>query len=90
MGITINVFGHVQGVGFRWHTQQIATKLDIKGFVENEPDGSVYIEASSTSNEQLQQFINAIQQGPAPESRVDNIQVKQANLPMYQDFTIKH
>lgn len=41
----IHVFGRVQGVGFRYYTNMKALELHIKGFVENKPDGSVYIEA---------------------------------------------
>ena len=33
--------GHVQGVGFRYTTLQIAMALSVTGFVANQPDGSV-------------------------------------------------
>ena len=43
--LNINVFGKVQGVFFRVYTQKKAEELGLTGFVQNEPDGSVYIEA---------------------------------------------
>jgi acylphosphatase len=33
--------GHVQGVGFRYTTQSIASLLPVTGYVRNLPDGSV-------------------------------------------------
>lgn len=33
--------GQVQGVGFRWTTQRIASRLGLRGFVRNLPDGCV-------------------------------------------------
>ena len=37
--------GHVQGVGFRYTTVDVAMDLDLRGFVRNEPDGSVTVVA---------------------------------------------
>ncbi|MBM4103114.1 MAG: acylphosphatase [Planctomycetes bacterium] len=33
--------GHVQGVGFRYTTQRIASQFPVTGYVRNQPDGSV-------------------------------------------------
>lgn len=33
--------GQVQGVGFRWTTERIASRLPLRGFVRNLPDGRV-------------------------------------------------
>jgi acylphosphatase len=41
----IRISGRVQGVFFRASTKAKAEELGISGFVQNEPDGSVYIEA---------------------------------------------
>ncbi|MEO0218368.1 MAG: acylphosphatase, partial [candidate division WOR-3 bacterium] len=43
--LIIKVYGRVQGVGYRYFAQRHARKLGIKGYAENKPDGSVYIEA---------------------------------------------
>jgi len=37
--------GHVQGVGFRWSTETIASRYPITGYVENMRDGSVHLVA---------------------------------------------
>ncbi|MGB3586823.1 MAG: acylphosphatase [Tunicatimonas sp.] len=42
---SIKVIGKVQGVFFRASTQEKAQSLKIKGWVRNEPDGSVRIQA---------------------------------------------
>ena len=42
---TIRVHGDVQGVYYRDSTRQQAASLGLTGFVRNEQDGSVYIEA---------------------------------------------
>ena len=39
--VDVSVTGLVQGVFFRAETQQEAYRLDVTGWVRNEPDGSV-------------------------------------------------
>ncbi|CUU35847.1 MAG: acylphosphatase [Fimbriimonadales bacterium] len=39
------VYGRVQGVGFRWFVQEHATRLGLTGYVRNLPDGSVEVVA---------------------------------------------
>jgi len=39
--IRINIFGRVQGVGFRYFIKIKARKLGLKGWVQNQVDGSV-------------------------------------------------
>ncbi|RUT78433.1 acylphosphatase [Ancylomarina longa] len=43
--VSIQVFGRVQGVGFRYHTREAAKRFGVKGFVKNQIDGTVYVEA---------------------------------------------
>jgi acylphosphatase len=57
------VYGVVQGVGFRYHTCQIAQQLGVKGFVRNQPDGTVEIVAVGTSD-QLNSLLNWAKRGP--------------------------
>lgn len=38
-------YGEVQGVGFRYKATQVARELKLTGFVRNESDGTVYMEA---------------------------------------------
>lgn len=39
--VTVRVTGRVQGVSFRWYALQEAERLGVRGWVRNEPDGSV-------------------------------------------------
>lgn len=43
--LRITVTGKVQGVYYRATCKAVADQLGVKGFVMNQPDGSVYIEA---------------------------------------------
>lgn len=43
--LEIIVTGRVQGVGFRYHTHEEATRLGLVGWARNRPDGSVQIVA---------------------------------------------
>ncbi len=61
--IQIKVSGKVQGVGFRFYTQKKAIEFNIKGFVQNKPDGSVYIEAEGEAID-VDTFADWCAQGP--------------------------
>jgi len=49
--------GRVQGVGFRARTRSIATRLGITGWVRNEPDGTVMLEAQG-DEDTLESFLS--------------------------------
>lgn len=57
---SVIVRGLVQGVSFRWFTQQRATNLGLTGFVENAADGSVHatIEGDHAAIENLIQLLH--------------------------------
>lgn len=86
-GAIIKIYGKVQGVGFRYYTQQKARELSISGFVQNKPDGSVYVEAEGTE-ENLDVFILWCHDGPGW-ARVANVQVQRTPPFDYEDFSIK-
>lgn len=60
---SIRITGKVQGVFFRVSTKEKADELGINGFVRNEPDGSVYIEAEGESDV-MQEFLSWCKRGP--------------------------
>ena len=62
--VTLTIHGHVQGVGFRYFVSQKAELLRISGFVKNQPNGNVYVEAEGEP-EQLELFIALCKQGPS-------------------------
>lgn len=69
------VRGRVQGVGFRRFAYRQAQNIGISGWVRNNPDGSVEIEAAG-ENTPLQLFIKEMQKGPFL-SRVDEVEETQ-------------
>lgn len=85
--VSIRVYGKVQNVGFRFYTVKCAAQFDIKGFVKNEPDGSVYIEAEGEP-EDLNSFRDWCRQGPQW-SRVDRMEVQEIPVARYNDFRVR-
>ncbi len=83
------VYGRVQGVYFRAYTQQQAQHLGLKGFVRNEPDGSVCIEAQGNP-EALQKLYEWSHEG-SPLAEVKKVQLleKTTTLKPFQGFTIE-
>ena len=63
-GVILQIFGKVQGVGFRYYTTKKALEFGITGFVRNLPDGSVYIEADG-DKESMEAFISWCKIGPS-------------------------
>jgi acylphosphatase len=69
--LSIRVEGRVQGVGFRFFTQDTADRLAVTGWVRNTPDGAVEAEAQASA-EILQNFVDALLKGP-PLGRVSRL-----------------
>ena len=57
------IYGHVQGVGFRYFTCQYALKIGVTGFVRNLADGSVEVIAVG-SESQIDALDAWLQEGP--------------------------
>ena len=72
------VSGRVQGVGFRWFTEQEARKHRIQGYVRNLPDGRVEIWAQGEI-ESLGEFRASLKKGP-PAARVKEVERKPVPL----------
>ncbi len=72
--VNIKIYGRVQGVGFRDETYWKARKLHIGGFVMNEPDGAVYIEAEG-EEDALKEFLAWCGHGPWP-AKVEKIEAE--------------
>lgn len=82
----IQIYGLVQGVFFRATAKEQADKLGITGFAENQPDGSVYIEAEGEENE-LNQFIKWCNKGPSM-AQVEKIIVTEDKLKNFKKFEV--
>lgn len=61
--LSVRITGRVQGVGFRNFTQMRARQLGLTGWVRNESDGSVRLEAEGPRGA-LEELLEAIQEGP--------------------------
>jgi acylphosphatase len=71
--LSARITGRVQGVGFRNFTQRRARRLGLTGWVRNEPDGSVRLEAEGP-REALDDLVEAVHQGPRM-AVVDDVEV---------------
>lgn len=70
----ITVSGIVQGVGYRWFADRTARKYEMKGFVENLPNGAVYLEVEGKKSD-IEDLIKELRIGPRT-SRVEDIAVQ--------------
>lgn len=85
--LDMRIFGRVQGVAFRWHTQAKARELNLKGWVRNRPDGSVRTVAEGP-REALEAFEVWANRGP-DRARVDRVEALWLDATgTLDDFTI--
>jgi len=83
------VKGRVQGVWFRYETQQAASQLGIRGIVENLPDGTVHIIAEG-DEETLSKLIDFCKQGP-PLAKVEKVSISwEEATGEFTGFTVRH
>ncbi|MDN3643736.1 acylphosphatase [Lutimonas halocynthiae] len=82
----IQVVGKVQGVWFRKYTFEEAVKLNIVGFVRNEQNGSVYVEAEGIESD-LNQLLRFLEKG-SPMSKVESVNYELAPVRHYTEFKI--
>lgn len=83
------VSGHVQGVFFRAWTQETARSLGLTGWVRNNPDGTVELEARG-EEQTLDRFKEKLQQGPQA-ARVDDLACsQQAEGEDFSGFEIRY
>ena len=85
--LSIHVIGKVQGVFFRASTKEEADALGIKGFVRNEWDGSVYIEAEG-EEVLLNEFTAWCRHGPS-RAKVDEIIIHEGVFKNFSRFEIQ-
>ena len=58
---TVHFTGHVQGVGFRYATMQVAREFEVSGYVRNLPDARVLLEIEGEPRE-LSGFVDALEE----------------------------
>ncbi|GAB9258713.1 MULTISPECIES: acylphosphatase [Ligilactobacillus] len=87
--ISLEVYGIVQGVGFRYMTKILADQIGVTGKVLNKNDGSVYIEAQGDP-EKLSAFIEGVKASPTPAGRVDRVVLKSIPENSYTRFSVAY
>ena len=85
--VKVKISGRVQGVYFRATAKDVADALGVKGFVRNEADHSVYIEAEGDPV-RIDKFLDWCRQGP-PQAVVSNVDVTDGDARGYKGFDIK-
>jgi len=61
--LRVKVYGRVQGIGFRYFVKKVANKLNLDGWVKNNPDGTVEILAQGP-DKTLNEFLEHCKKGP--------------------------
>jgi acylphosphatase len=69
--LRVTVTGRVQGVFFRDSCRQEARRLNVAGWVANEPDGSVLVEVEGPAD-RVDALVDWCREGP-PHARVDRV-----------------
>lgn len=85
--LNIKIIGKVQGVYFRASAKQKADVLGVKGFVRNQPDGSVYVEAEAAP-EVLKIFLAWCHQGPE-RAQMLQVETTSAALQNFVEFEVR-
>lgn len=86
--VSLVITGKVQGVFFRRETGRQATALALSGFVRNEADGSVYVEAQGPS-EKVGALIRWCRRGPE-HARVDDVRVTEETPQDHPDHSLEN
>ncbi|MCB0804572.1 MAG: acylphosphatase [Bacteroidales bacterium] len=84
--INLTVHGKVHGVGFRFSCMEAAYKYKVKGFVKNNSDGTVYIEAEG-QEDYLEDFRKWCYKGPVW-ARVHKVEESEGACKDYESFEI--
>ncbi|NEO26058.1 MAG: carbamoyltransferase HypF [Kamptonema sp. SIO4C4] len=85
--ISITIHGIVQGVGFRPFIYNLATELNLTGWVNNSAQG-VFIEAEG-EQQTLEQFVTRIQQEKPPHSCIQSLETVWLTPVGYETFKIR-
>jgi len=86
--LDIKIFGQVQGVSFRAFVKKCADELNVKGFVENQANNCVYIEAEG-NKEEMKKFTEWCKAGPGF-AKVEDIKTEEGKTKNYFRFEIRY
>jgi len=85
--LAIRIHGRVQAVFFRASAQKKAEALGVFGFVRNEGNKTLYIEAEG-AEEALEKFVRWCKEGPQL-AKVDNVTIEEGEIKNFTNFSIK-
>ena len=77
----------VQGVNYRSNAREKAEELGLSGFVRNEDDGSVYVEAEGAPLE-LEKLVAWCRQGPS-RAAVSSVFISDGEMKNFKGFEIR-
>lgn len=80
--------GHVQGVGFRYTTRNLASGFDVRGYVKNLSDGSVELVCQGLPPE-LNAYLSAVRSHFAGQIRNEKTSTSSVDVD-YRGFEIQH
>jgi acylphosphatase len=84
---TVFFTGHVQGVGFRYSTLQVAKEFEVTGRVRNLPDGRVQLDAEGNIRD-VNAFVAAVEE--RMHGYIRRVERSSATGPAkYNDFSIQ-
>lgn len=87
--VSIILGGRVQGVGFRYFARDIASEMDLTGYVKNTVDGHVEIEVQGDSKK-VDTFVEKIRIGPQL-SRVTSYMTNDMSIVEHEsEFIVRH
>ncbi len=84
--LNITISGKVQRVSLRAATKAIADQLSVKGFIINQPDGTVYIEAEG-DDFSLETFLEWCNEG-TDRAEIEKVQVIEGEQKNYRNFEV--
>jgi len=84
--IHATITGKVQGVFYRAHTRDKARSLNLSGWVKNNPNGTVELEAYGEENS-VMQLVDWLKEG-SPEAIVVNVEWELCDHTYKNDFKI--
>ncbi len=87
-GLRVHITGIVQGVGFRPFVYNLATRLNLKGWVNNTSAGvDIHIEGGEA---ELNSFMEKLSSEKPPLAVMDEITVREVPLESFTTFDIQH
>ena len=85
--LDITIHGKVQGVFFRANAKEVADNFSISGFVMNQDDGTVRIEAEG-DDQSLEEYLVWCRKGPV-RAEVSKVEFSSGELKNFRSFEIR-